>query len=294
MVDRFRKADLHVVYADFNRMIVATKTARVELAQHRVGSLLEAIKGDPVTTYSFCVLFCIRLDINFSFLRTKTKNKTKQNQLFAWLDVIPSHSAVRGGAWSTLLFYDAANYCGMPAPLPGSAPEPIESVHVVSHWNIAEHLPRTVADRFLAVVSHFTVDVETRRRQRAAAGSASTLRERSLAGDNVPPPGGASMLAKSDSVPAPDDGSGLLHDRTFRSAMIRFVSESSDASSADKIEFVKATCEILGLDSESRETVHLLKQLLLRPLNLTAFAPRAKFVDPCRSLVLPDVVCTFW
>jgi DNA polymerase epsilon subunit 1 len=263
LVERFRKADLQVVYADFNRMIVATKTPRLELAQHRVRTLLDAIK---------------------------------QDNLFAWLDLAPAASGESyGSAWSTLIFHDAANYCGVPATALATAPENLQP-H--AQWNIAAHLPATVSERFVAVLSSYAVDVEKRRRRATSAAGSSAAQVVAQANAES---AAAAASARAMSIDKPHEGGDvlgegdtLLHDAQFRTLLLRFVSDaSSDASTADKIEFVKAMCAMLALDADVREAVHLLKQMLLRPLGVTAFAPRAAFADPCRSLTLPDVVCAY-
>ncbi len=275
LIERFRKADLTVVYADFNRMIVATKAQRVELAQHRVRTLLDAIK---------------------------------QDNLFAWLDLAPAASGAEyESAWSTLVFYDIANYCGVPATPVGQAPLPIEQTEVRRHWNLATHLPATVAERFMAVVSSYALDVEKRRRDSAARGAAAGAAGAAGAKKQLDaeaalresaPNAAESVLSRAMSITKDDalgdSGDTLLHDAAFRTLLIRFVSDAtSDATASDKIEFVKAMCAVLSLDAPVREAVQLLKQMLLRPLGVTPFAPRAKFTDPCRTLTLPDVVCSY-
>ena len=50
---------------------------------------------------------------------------------------------------------------------------------------------------------------------------------------------------------------------------------------------------VMALDEEVSSEVQLLKRNLLRRVDTKEFAPAATFSNPCRSFVLPDVICQF-
>lgn len=56
--------------------------------------------------------------------------------------------------------------------------------------------------------------------------------------------------------------------------------------------FVRAVCYMYALDSTVTEEVMLLRRQLLRLLHIKEFDPEAAWRDPCKSLVVPDVICT--
>ena len=59
------------------------------------------------------------------------------------------------------------------------------------------------------------------------------------------------------------------------------------------LEFTKAVCQVLSLDSAVTNEVQLLKRNTLRLLSIREFSPVAVWTDPCRSYVLKDVICTY-
>ena len=59
------------------------------------------------------------------------------------------------------------------------------------------------------------------------------------------------------------------------------------------LEFVRALCHVLGLDSVCGEEVYTLRGSLLRLLGVREFAKEAQFIDPALHVPLQDVVCTF-
>jgi len=57
------------------------------------------------------------------------------------------------------------------------------------------------------------------------------------------------------------------------------------------LEFIKALCKVLDLDSGIKPTVTKLRRNLLKLINIGEFAPSAEWKDPCISFVLPEVIC---
>lgn len=57
------------------------------------------------------------------------------------------------------------------------------------------------------------------------------------------------------------------------------------------LEFVKAVCAILELDTSVAAEVNILRKNLLRLIHVKEFSPEAGFQNPALSLVLPDVIC---
>ena len=55
---------------------------------------------------------------------------------------------------------------------------------------------------------------------------------------------------------------------------------------------VAQACHIFALDEDVKNEVANMKRALLRLLNVREFSAQAKFQDPSRSVVLPDVLCS--
>ena len=55
--------------------------------------------------------------------------------------------------------------------------------------------------------------------------------------------------------------------------------------------FVRAVCHLYSLDPAEAEAVTVLRRQLLKMIHIKEFGSEAAWRDPCKSLVLPDVVC---
>ncbi|GJP47493.1 hypothetical protein CLOM_g6680 [Closterium sp. NIES-68] len=65
------------------------------------------------------------------------------------------------------------------------------------------------------------------------------------------------------------------------------------ASGGRALELVKAVCHVLSLSAHVQHEVQVLRRQLLRVLRVREFATEAIFRDPCRSFVLPGVICSY-
>ncbi|EDV21734.1 uncharacterized protein TRIADDRAFT_30078 [Trichoplax adhaerens] len=59
------------------------------------------------------------------------------------------------------------------------------------------------------------------------------------------------------------------------------------------LQFVKAVCKVLSLDSRIQNRVNKLRRDLLRLIGVGEFSQDAIFQNPCISYVIPEVICTF-
>ncbi|CAJ0933213.1 unnamed protein product [Ranitomeya imitator] len=57
------------------------------------------------------------------------------------------------------------------------------------------------------------------------------------------------------------------------------------------LEFIKYVCKVLSLDSNITNQVNKLKRDLLRLIDVGEFSEDAQFQDPCRSYILPEIIC---
>ena len=59
------------------------------------------------------------------------------------------------------------------------------------------------------------------------------------------------------------------------------------------LEFVKMLAHLVSLDGALQPALLRLRRNLLKMLDVREFATEAQFVNPCRTYVLPDVMCGF-
>ena len=57
------------------------------------------------------------------------------------------------------------------------------------------------------------------------------------------------------------------------------------------LEFVKALCKVLSLDTAITEEVNQLRRNLLKLIGVGEFSDAAEWKDPCISFILPEVIC---
>ena len=65
------------------------------------------------------------------------------------------------------------------------------------------------------------------------------------------------------------------------------------AMSSPALEFAKMLCHLLSLDPLLGEETLRLRRNLLKLLGTAEFSDEARFVNPCRTFVLPDAVCAY-
>merc|ERR1712194_79444 len=71
----------------------------------------------------------------------------KGNELYDFVDIVVDKS------WESLLWMDKHNFGGV--QLEDAAAGCTPQVHIASHWNIAEYLPKATQEDFLILVSEF-------------------------------------------------------------------------------------------------------------------------------------------
>lgn len=57
------------------------------------------------------------------------------------------------------------------------------------------------------------------------------------------------------------------------------------------LEFIKVITHLIGLDIDLYEDMQSLRKNLLRLIGFSDFSPETEFIEPCASLVLPEIIC---
>ena len=63
-------------------------------------------------------------------------------------------------------------------------------------------------------------------------------------------------------------------------------------SSLASLEFIKVVIHLLGLDSDFQEEVQNVKKNLLKLIGYSDFSQEIEFHEPCKSLVIPEIICS--
>jgi len=269
LLQRFRKLGSTVVYATFQKLIVATGKPSVERGVAYCKYVLETIKDRP---------------------------------LFQWLDVEPTLM------WESFIFMDAANYGGIIAK--GQREDEEEELEdddpeVVSHWNVADYLPDLAREYFNVVVAEFCILPFKHRKSLETDHPSQDLSQSS---QFVNPEDKAARARKYLGELVSDYLSTRLFTitkeiQTYLSGDLR----SGDTAAPDfpqlagsylplhnpALEFVKAICYIVSLDPAVKAEANTLRANLMKLVDIKAFSKESEFVNPCLTLVMPDVICSY-
>eukprot|EP00742_Colponemidia_sp_Colp-10_P004977 GILJ01005318.1.p1 GENE.GILJ01005318.1~~GILJ01005318.1.p1 ORF type:complete len:1434 (+),score=252.77 GILJ01005318.1:629-4303(+) len=270
LVAEFRKLGAQVVYAGFNKIILCTSKHTLEDATAYTEYILQTVKSRP---------------------------------LFKWLYFSADQF------WDTLIFDDRANFGGLMSGAP----------RVTSHWNLASYLPPAVEEIFLALIGEFVFLPWRNRNQRAAklergrpgpSADEETEEDKKFLHQLV-----SNYLSQKLFRHIPDmvkrreeemdepeeeededdpEGQSQKEARARRVARWKFPNLPGNFlnMSSPPLEFIKSVTHVMSLDETVKEDVMLLKKNVLRLISVREFAPEAQFANPCRSFILPDVICS--
>uniref|UniRef100_H3G7C4 DNA polymerase epsilon catalytic subunit n=1 Tax=Phytophthora ramorum TaxID=164328 RepID=H3G7C4_PHYRM len=277
LLAEFRRLGSQIVYADFSKIIVCTKKKSVRDAQTYLNFILQTVLS---------------------------------NELFQVLNFTPKKY------FSNLFFMDAENYgCILLKNVVPEGEQEEENDHdsegsgekkpleIVSHWNIANYLPRGVDEYFLILVGQFI-------RRRAEF----QLRElqRLLKGGDAK----HDVAEDPDEQPLDDDEKQLtplakysqrLVSSYFSDKMLRLVPEiltynmdrdsfpvfagSHLAMESPALELVKFVCAVFKLEPNVEAQVGKMRRTLLKLLRTSEFGDEAQFRNPSLSFTVQDVIC---
>ncbi|KAK7271283.1 hypothetical protein RJT34_27054 [Clitoria ternatea] len=260
LLAEFRKLGTTIVFANFSKIIIDTG------------------KYDLSTAKAYCD----------SLLRT-----IQSRDLFEWIVLEPLQF------WCSLLFMDQYNFSGIPAKS-DEAMGDVSQEGIISSWNIAEYLPQKILDHFVSIVSQFMYVPWKYAHKQVKASLQNT--DSCTPSINI----GAAEAFESEVTKYVKE----QINSHFTHELLRLVhliglhikemsrSENSlpqltgDAHRGDgALEFIKRVCAVLALDQSVEHDVLVLKKILLKYVGVKEFAPEAEFHDPCRSIILSNVIC---
>jgi len=242
----------------------------------RLVARLKKLGGTVVFGNFNRVILCTNkcsVQLGEAYSQTVLRTICKPGSLFQYL------SFSMRKVWETLLYMDSVNYAGLLQQ--GNSENPETDYKMDYSWNLAEYLPAAMQERFQVAVTLFFFGpfqtlrkiwendtLSTDQKQQACAQTLRELVETQLTRTLM------KMVSESkQQVFREDSGPGAaLTDQPV-------------------LRFIKFVSTVLQLDTAVEEEVNVLRQNLLRMMQIAAFSPEAQFKNPSPTFVLPEVLC---
>ncbi|XP_023014693.2 DNA polymerase epsilon catalytic subunit 1 [Leptinotarsa decemlineata] len=262
LVAEFKRLGCMIIYANFNKIVICSKRKKVEDA---LG--------------------------NVEFVVTSIRNK----ELFHSLEITFSQ------CWEHLVWLDLANFGG----IKGKAPEGTQSEsqeedsqnedegdedennepQVVMNWNIAELLPEQARcrDSFNAVIAGYINAIYVRLKQ----NENTTISPAVLSQPSFGIAQYEDVIDFAKNLLAGELSQTLFQLTEKINSRLQPLPDGTSAA----LEFVKAICHILSLDSAVKDAVDELKSNLLRLIGVGEFSEKAVWKDPTVSYIIPQIIC---
>lgn len=300
LVAEFKRLGSSVVYANFNRIILCTKKRRIEDAIAYVEYITNSIHSKEIfhsltISFSRCWEFLLWMDpSNYGGIKGKVPSRIHCGQEDA-----QEGETVEDGEEDDSPEED------------GVEESDVEDL-LENNWNILQFLPQAASCQsyFLMIVSAYIVAVYHSMKdelRRTAPGSTPVKRRGSsqfsqdaegaagalpgmitFSQDYVANELTQSFFTITQKIQKKVTGS---RNSTEPSDMFPLLPGSHLLLNNPALEFIKCVCKVLSLDTNVTNQVNKLNRDLLRLVDVGEFSEEAQFRDPCRSYVLPEVIC---
>ncbi|KAJ7309581.1 hypothetical protein JRQ81_007633, partial [Phrynocephalus forsythii] len=295
LVAEFKRLGSSVVYANFNRIILCTKKRRIEDALAYVEYVTNSIHSKEIfhsltISFSRCWEFLLWMDpANYGGIKGKVSSRIHCGE-----EAKSKQGADAGDSEEEEEEEERGD---------GEGEEGVEEL-LENSWNIMQYLPQAAScqNYFLMIVSAYIVAVYHSMKeemQRNRPGS-TPVKRRTNSQASQEPVGNASTMAGVITF-SQDYVSNELTQSFFTitqkiqkkepSEMFPDLPGSHLVLNNPALEFVKYVCKVLSLDTNITNQVSKLKRDLLRLIDVGEFSDEAQFRDPCRSYVLPEMIC---
>ncbi|XP_005403009.1 PREDICTED: DNA polymerase epsilon catalytic subunit A isoform X4 [Chinchilla lanigera] len=306
LIAEFKRLGSSVIYANFNRIILCTKKRRIEDAIAYVEYITSSIHSKEIfhsltITFSRCWEFLLWMDpCNYGGIKGKVPSRVHCGQ----------QDPQRGeGAEDE---QEDEEDQEEPEEEEQGVEEPDMEDLLDNNWNILQFLPQAASCQsyFLMIVSAYIVAVyhSMKDELRRSAPGSTPMKKRGPSQFSQEAEGTAGALPgvitfSQDYVANELTQSfftitqkiqkkvtGSRHS-TEPSEMFPLLPGSHLLLNNPALEFIKYVCKVLSLDTNITNQVNKLNRDLLRLVDVGEFSEEAQFRDPCRSYVLPEVIC---
>ncbi|KAI8587396.1 hypothetical protein BDZ88DRAFT_240684 [Geranomyces variabilis] len=269
LVAEFKRLGSKIVFATFDRIVLATSKTDMRTAVGYTKYVLEAIAKKPM----------------FETLELKAERY-----------------------WSFLMWMDPHNFGGVQcdnAPelirLIGAAAEDAPTASLVAdmEWNIGEYLPPVVQQKFMKTIAEYIFEIQTfKQKALATAGASDPAGRPARQGEDNESPMTAFLrelvttrIKQRLLRTVPD----IIRKRDARNDPAAYAFPSLPGShlhmTNPALEFAKCVVAVFGLHAGVEREVRVLKRDMLALIGAREFADEAKFVNPCEPFLLPQVIC---
>ncbi|XP_010602547.1 DNA polymerase epsilon catalytic subunit A isoform X3 [Fukomys damarensis] len=306
LIAEFKRLGSSVIYANFNRIILCTKKRRIEDAIAYVEYITNSIHSKEIfhsltITFSRCWEFLLWMDpSNYGGIKGKVPSSVHCGQQDSQKEGAEDEQEDEEDQEEEVEEEEQE--------VEGSDVEDL----LENNWNILQFLPQAASCQsyFLMIVSAYIVAVYHSMKdelKRSAPGSTPVKRRgpsqfsqeaKGLAGalpgvitfsqDYVANELTQSFFTITQKIQKKVTGS---RHSTEPSEMFPLLPGSHLLLSNPALEFIKYVCKVLSLDTNITNQVNKLNRDLLRLVDVGEFSEEAQFRDPCRSYVLPEVIC---
>ncbi|XP_048370765.1 DNA polymerase epsilon catalytic subunit A [Sphaerodactylus townsendi] len=303
LVAEFKRLGSSVVYANFNRIILCTKKRRIEDALSYVEYITNSIHSKEIfhsltISFSRCWEFLLWMDpANYGGIKGKVPSSVHCGEKETGKKEASDEESSEGEEVEDE---------------EGGAEEDGGEEQLENNWNIMQYLPQTAScqNYFLMIVSAYIVAVyhSMKEEMRQNTPGNTPIKRRANSQISQEPRGepGAmpgvitfsqeyvaneltqSFFTITQKIQKKVSGSRRT---TEPSEMFPALPGSYLMFNNPALEFIKCVCQVLSLDTNITNQVSKLKRDLLRLIEVGEFSEEAHFQDPCRSYVLPEVIC---
>ncbi|XP_063000312.1 DNA polymerase epsilon catalytic subunit A [Elgaria multicarinata webbii] len=303
LVAEFKRLGSSVVYANFNRIILCTKKRRIEDALAYVEYITNSIHSKEIfhsltISFSRCWEFLLWMDpANYGGIKGKVPSQVHYGQ---------KTSSQQAGDVE-----DSEGEEEEEDKEEGAGEDGVAEL-LENNWNVMQYLPQAAScqNYFLMIVSAYIVAVYHSMKeemQRNGPGSTPVKRRASsqvsqeAVGETGAMPGMITFSQEYVSNELTQSFFTITQKIQKKVSGTRRTTEPSEMFPAlpgsylmlnnPALEFVKYVCKVLSLDTNITNQVSKLKRDLLRLIEVGEFSEEAQFQDPCRSYILPEVIC---
>uniref|UniRef100_A0A2K6LF68 DNA polymerase epsilon catalytic subunit n=1 Tax=Rhinopithecus bieti TaxID=61621 RepID=A0A2K6LF68_RHIBE len=302
LIAEFKRLGSSVVYANFNRIILCTKKRHVEDAIAYVEYITSSIHAKEIfhsltISFSRCWEFLLWMDpSNYGGIKGKVSSRVHCG--------LQDSQKAQGAE-------DEQENEDNEEERNGEEEEDAEESSVEdsleNNWNILQFLPQAASCQsyFLMIVSAYIVAVYhcmkdgLRRSHPVRRRGASQLSQEAegivilpgmitFSQDYVANELTQNFFTITQKIQKKVTGS---RNSTELSEMFPVLPGSHLLLNNPALEFIKYVCKVLSLDTNITNQVNKLNRDLLRLVDVGEFSEEAQFRDPCRSYVLPEVIC---
>nr|XP_020761351.1 DNA polymerase epsilon catalytic subunit A isoform X4 [Odocoileus virginianus texanus] len=308
LIAEFKRLGSSVVYANFNRIILCTKKRRVEDALAYVEYITNSIHSKEIfhsltISFSRCWEFLLWMDpSNYGGIKGVVPSRIHCGEQDS-----PEEGRAEQGDPEEEEDEDEEE-----KEDEGGAQELDVEDLLENNWNILQFLPQAASCQsyFLMIVSAYIVAVyhSMKEELRRSTPGSTPVRRRGASQLSQEAQGEAGalpgMITFSQDYVANELTQNFFtitqkiqkkvtgsRNSTELSEMFPVLPGSYLLLNNPALEFIKYVCKVLSLDTNITNQVNKLNRDLLRLVDVGEFSEEAQFRDPCRSYVLPEVIC---